>query len=161
MTAEGQPKAKAHRQHTIRVRVRQSDTDYLGIVYNPVYLDYATETVFQHVESLNFGVERIRALGGYFVVRRHDIDYLLAARAGEELLVTTHIIAMKGLLARRETTIVNAVTGRLVARAKTDYVFLKENGRPGHIPAAILDAFDWGQEVGAGGGTAPFEPGDD
>jgi acyl-CoA thioester hydrolase len=138
---------KVPRRHTIRLHVRQSDTDYLGIVYNPVYLDYAMEAVFQHVETYQFGLERIRALGGYFVVRRHEIDYLRPARAGDELLVTTHILGMKGLLATRATTIVNAATGEKVVKAKTDYVFVRPNGRPGHIPRDIIDAFDWGEET--------------
>ncbi|MCL4465681.1 MAG: acyl-CoA thioesterase [Chloroflexi bacterium] len=149
---------KVPRTHTIRVRVRQSDTDYLGIVYNPVYLDYAMEAVFQHVESHKFALERLRSLGGYFVVRRHEIDYLRPARASDELLVTTRILGMKGLLATRATSIVNATTGEQLARAKTDYVFVRDNGRPGHIPRAIIDAFEWGEQsepaVGAAGGDA-------
>ena len=149
MSTEQREEAKVRRKHTIRLRVRQSDTDYLGIVYNPVYLDYAAEAAYQHVESLGFGVEHIRALGGFFVVRRHEIDYLHAARAGDELLVTTHIPSMKGLLATRETTIVNAADGTLVAKAKSDYVWLRNNGRPGHIPKEALDAFDWGPEASA------------
>ena len=143
--------AKVPREHTIRLQVRQRDTDYLGIVYNPVYLDYAMEAVFQHVEKYGFGVQQLNTFGGHFVVRRHQIEYRRAARAGDELLVTTRILGMKGVLASRATRIVDAACGALVAEAKTDYVWVKESERPGRIPAAVLNCFDWeGKEPGEG-----------
>ena len=131
------------RRHTIRLQARYGDTDHLGIVYNPVYLEYAMEAAFQHAAALGFGLGRSPDTGGYFLVRRNEIEYRRAARAGDELLVTTEITSMKGMLATRATTIVDASTGKLVASATTDYVWVKESGRPGHIPAAVLAMFDW------------------
>ncbi|MHB1133177.1 MAG: acyl-CoA thioesterase [Chloroflexota bacterium] len=131
------------RRHTISLTVRQRDTDHLGIVYNPVYLDYAMEAAFRHAAALGFDLGRSASTGGYFIVRRHLIEYRRAARAGDELLVTTEITAMKGAQATRTTTIVDAATGSLVASGTTDYIWLKENGRPGRIPAAVLATFDW------------------
>jgi len=135
------------RAHTIRLKVRQRDTDFLGIVYNPVYLDYAMEAAFQHVETSGCDLEPHR-VGGYFVVRRNEIEYRRSARAGDELLVTTAITSMRGRQATRATTIVDVHTGAVVANAVTDYVWLRNTGRPGHIPATLLAAFGFANEDG-------------
>ena len=127
--------------HTIRLRVRHSDVDILGHVNNAVYLLYAQEAAYRHAESAGFSLARMRELGGAFVVRRHEVEYHRPARAGDELLVTTRITHMRGMRATRETSIVDAASGKQVMTASTDYVWVNNNGRPARIPVEALAKF--------------------
>src|SRR5207244_10362757 len=79
-------------EHTIRLRVRHHEMDALGHVNNAVYLHYVEEAAIEHARVLGFDEARWRALGGAWVVRRHEIDYRLPAVAGDELDVTTRIL---------------------------------------------------------------------
>lgn len=131
----------APRSFTTRLRVRYSDVDILGHVNNAVYLSYAMDAAFQHAVSAGFTVERMRELGGTFVVRRTVIDYHRPAKPGDELLVTTTLTEMNGMRANRATLIVDAASGKTVATASTDYVWVTQRGRPARIPAEALAAF--------------------
>src|SRR5438552_1058780 len=99
---------------TIRVRVRHYEMDSLGHVNNAVYLNYAEEAAIEHARQLGFDEARWRELGGAWVVRRHEIDYRLAAVAGDELDVTTGITAMNRVSATRRTTMVRVADGEVV-----------------------------------------------
>jgi len=79
---------------TLRVRVRHYEMDALGHVNNAVYLHYVEEAAIEHARQLGFDEARWRELGGAWVVRRHEIDYRVAAVAGDELDVTTRIVAL-------------------------------------------------------------------
>ncbi len=127
--------------YTIRLRVRHSDIDVLGHVNSANYVHFALEAAYQHANAAGFSLERWRQLGGAFVVRRHEIEYHRPAFAGDELLVTTQITHMHGFRATRQTTMVDAVSGRLVATATSDYVWVNERGKPARIPSAALAAF--------------------
>ena len=137
---------KAPRSYTIRLRVRHSDIDVMGHVNNAIYLHYVMEAAFQHAESAGFTVERMRELGGGWVVRRTEIEYLRQARAGDELLITTTIASMNGTRATRETKMVDATTNKTVASASTDYVWVNLRGRPSQIPSEAIATFDLSDE---------------
>ncbi|MHB1006277.1 MAG: acyl-CoA thioesterase [Chloroflexota bacterium] len=139
---------KVPRSHTIAIRVRHSDIDIMGHVNNAVYLQYVMEAAFQHAESAGFTMDRMREMGGGWVVRRAEIEYLRPARAGDELLVTTTLAQMRGLRATRETKMVDAATKKVIATASTDYIWINHQGRPTHIPAEALAAFDLSDEGG-------------
>ena len=128
--------------YTIRLRVRHDDIDQLGHVNNAVYLVYAQEAAYRHAESAGFSLERMRELGGAFVIHHLEIDYHRPAYAGDELLVTTRITFMKGMKATRETSVVKAGDAKPVATAKIDYIWVSNQGRPAHIPAEAIALFD-------------------
>ncbi|MHB1414856.1 MAG: acyl-CoA thioesterase [Chloroflexota bacterium] len=139
---DSQPRpTKAPISYTVRVQVRYSDLDMLEHVNNAVYLQYVQEAAMRHAEAVGYGYGRMRELGGTFVVRRHEIEYRRAARAGDELLITTRLVHMRGMRATRKTTIVDAASGKLVAEASTDYVWVGNHGRPAHIPADVISVF--------------------
>ncbi len=141
MMQEENPGQAAPLCHTIRLRVRHSDIDVLGHVNSANYVHFALEAAYQHAGAAGFPLERWRRLGGAFVVRRHEIEYLRPAFAGDELLVTTKITFMRGFRATRRTTIVDAASGRLVATATSDYVWVNSRGKPARIPPEALAAF--------------------
>lgn len=129
------------RSFTATITVRHSDADELGHVNNAVYLTYAVEAAYQHAESAGFSLDYMRELGGYFVVRHSEIDYRRPARPGDVLLVTTSLTEMRGMRATRRTEIVDSASGKTVASARMDYVWVDPKGRPARIPHAAFAIF--------------------
>lgn len=145
------------RSFTATITVRHRDADELGHVNNAVYLTYAVEAAYQHAESAGFGLDYMRALGGYFVVRHSEIDYHRPAKPGEVLLVTTSITEMRGMRATRRTEMIDSESGKSVASARMDYVWVDAKGRPARIPHEALVIFGLGSP--AGNPAQQIEPG--
>ena len=84
-------------------KVRHYEMDALGHVNNAVYLHYMEQAAIEHAAALGYTMERLRELGGLFISRRHEIDYLRPATAGDVLQVVTWAVDMKGAQARAST----------------------------------------------------------
>lgn len=118
-----------------RLVVRFSDCDPLAHVNNAVYLTY--------LEQARIALWR-RQLGGWpwrdsqhtgrregFILARAEVDFRAQAREGDELEVRLALGGFGRTSATYEYEIVNAVTGQLVAEAKTVQVWINyETGRP-------------------------------
>ncbi len=71
-----------------------------------------------------------------WVARRHTIDYLQPAFAGEELIVETQVADMKKVTSTRVYRILRRSDGELLAKAETDWAFVNyATGKPTRIPA--------------------------
>ena len=127
--------------YTMRLRVRQYEMDAFGHVNNAVYLNYLEQAATEHAAMLGFPQARLTELGGLFVVRRHEIDYLGAALAGDDLAVTTWPEMLTGARAVRCYEIRNVATGKRLIAARTLWVWVDLNGRPRAIPRELLEAF--------------------
>jgi acyl-CoA thioester hydrolase len=126
----------------MHLRVRQYETDALGHVNNAVYLNYLEQAAIEHAESMGFGKARLAELGGFFVVRRHEIDYLGSAVAGDELAITTWPEMLSGPRAVRCYEIRNTTSAKRIVTARTLWVWIdRMTGRPRPMPRAILDAY--------------------
>lgn len=143
--------------------VRHHEMDALGHVNNAVYLHYLEQAAIDHAAALGFTIERLREIGGLFIARRHEIDYLRPATAGDLLQVVTWAVELKGAQALRDYEIHRhgrgqpagdragaagflppgqAPAGDLLVRARTLWVFVDPaRGRPRRLPPAICDAF--------------------
>ncbi len=77
-------------------KVRHHEMDALGHVNNAVYLHYLEQAAIAHSDALGFTIARLAALGGVFIARRHEIDYLRPATAGDTLQVITWAAEMRG-----------------------------------------------------------------
>ena len=87
--------------------------------------------------------EAYLALGSVFVVRRHEVDYLLPAMEGDKLELHTWVEAWTGATSVRRTRIVRARDQRDVGRANTTWALVAANtGRPTRIPFEMKSAFD-------------------
>jgi acyl-CoA thioester hydrolase len=121
--------------------VRSYELDSNGHVNNAVYLAYAEEVAVMHAEALGFGREWTLAQAGAWVVRKHVITYHRPARFGQELELTTTVMAMRGARAARETRIALA-TGELLAELSTEWVWVRSSdGRPTRVPHALIEVF--------------------
>jgi len=90
-------------QFTTRLRVRRYEMDALGHVNNAVYLNYLEHVAVEHSESLGLTYEKYRDLGGTWVLRRMEVDYLRPAVGGDQLDATTWLQQMRGVRAIRTT----------------------------------------------------------
>src|SRR5690349_6863540 len=91
--------------------------DALGHVNNAVYLHYLEHAGWEHSLSVGMTLERYRQVGGIFVMRRIEIDYLRPAVAEEWLEIATWVPEMHGPRAVRKYHIRRAGTPDVILRA--------------------------------------------
>lgn len=127
---------------TTYLRVRHYEMDVLGHVNNAHYQHYLEQAAIEHSESLGFTPARYQELGGTFVMRRIQIDYLRPAVAGDVLAITTWLQEMRGPRAVRRYEIRKQGESDLRVTAEVLWVWVDQGSlRPRAIPDAILDAF--------------------
>lgn len=116
------------------------DIDELGHVSNLRYLSWVQEVAKRHSVAVGFDHGRYVELGAVFVVRRHELDYLLPAFEGERLTVRTHIATFAKVSCTRQTEMFR--DERCVMRASTLWAFVSTmTGRPTRIPEILHAAF--------------------
>ena len=122
------------------VEVVDADIDNLGHASNLIYLRWVQDAALAHSTALGFPETAYLARGQVWVVRKHEIEYLRPAVAGDRLRIETRVVLMKVANSVRRTEIFR--NGELVCRASTDWVYVDlSRGRPLRIPAEIRDAF--------------------
>jgi acyl-CoA thioester hydrolase len=125
------------------IRVQDDDMDALGHVNNAVYQQYLERAAVEHSAHLGFGLELYRQLGGVFVMRRIEIDYLRSAVAGDRLEVTTWLQEMRGPRAIRRYEIRKQGHDELLVTAEALWVWVDTKAmRPRAIPSELLLAFE-------------------
>jgi acyl-CoA thioester hydrolase len=130
------------RPFTARLRVRHYEMDSLGHVNHAVYLHYLEQAAVEHSEHLGFTLERYQELGGVFVMRRLEIDYLRSAVAGDTLEITTWAHEMRGPRAIRRYEIRKQGQAELLVTAEALWVWIETSTmRPRAIPGVLLEAF--------------------
>jgi acyl-CoA thioester hydrolase len=125
----------------LRVRADPADIDGLGHVSNLVYLRWVLEAALAHSTAKGLDEAAYKARGQGWVVRRHEIDYLRAAYAGDELVVETRVATLAAASSTRRTRILR--DGELLARAATSWAYVDfRTGRPMRIPEEVKDLFE-------------------
>jgi acyl-CoA thioester hydrolase len=126
--------------HTLRFTVEEADIDRLGHASNIAYVRWLQDASVAHSAAVGFGLEDYRRLGGVFVVRRHEIDYLRPVLRGDRLEVRTWIGSAAAARCVRITEI--RLADAVVARAETTFAYVEDaSGRPMRIPEPIRSAF--------------------
>jgi acyl-CoA thioester hydrolase len=126
---------------TIPITATAADIDDLGHVSNLVYVRWVLQAATAHSVARGWGHPEYRALGGVFVVRRHEIDYLAQVTLGQEILATTWVESWRAASCIRATELVRA--GQPVARAATTWAFMSiATGRPQRIPDELRKLFE-------------------
>lgn len=128
---------------TTRLRVRRYEMDALGHVNNAVYLNYLEHAAVEHSESLGLTYEKYRELGGTWVLRRMDVEYLRPAFGGDQLDVTTWLQEMRGVRAVRRYEIRRAGDDDLILTAEALWVWVSvATMRPRPVPAEVIAIFE-------------------
>jgi acyl-CoA thioester hydrolase len=138
------PPDRAFRHHFV---VRPADIDELGHANNVVWVRWVNEAAISHSKSVGLGPEVYLALGVVWVVRRHDIEYLLPALDGEELVAATWIETLRGATSLRRTVI--SRDDRVLARAATTWALIDTaTAKPRRIPKEMLARYGFHPEPG-------------
>ena len=122
--------------------IKPKDIDAFGHVNNEVYLRWLLEAATAHSDSLGYSTAKFVELGAGFVVRRHELDYLLPVFLKDEIRVETWSEFFEGAAGFRNYVIINVKNERKILTAKSKFVFVDlKSGRPMAIPEAIMRAF--------------------
>jgi acyl-CoA thioester hydrolase len=129
----------------IEVRIRPEDVDGMGHVNNIVYVRWVQEVALAHWFA-HAPAEARAAMT--WVVLRHEIDYLHAARPGDAVRARTWIGQAQAIRYERFTEIVRG-DGTVLARGRTLWCPVDmATGRPRRVPAEVRAAFSAAQQPG-------------
>jgi len=118
------------------------DIDELGHVSNVVFVRWVLEAAKAHSRAAGLDYDAYMRLGAVFVVRRHEVEYLLPAFAGDRVRLVTWVESWRGATSLRRTRVLRAAGGAELARAATTWAFVSTvGGRPRRIPADVATAF--------------------
>ena len=113
--------------------------DELGHVNNAVWVQWIQQVAVAHWESV---ADEQHKDAYFWVVVRHEIDYLRAAFAGDQIVARTWVgEAPKGARFDRHMEFVSA-DGKTLVRAVTQWAIIdKASGRPIRVPAEVVAPF--------------------
>jgi acyl-CoA thioester hydrolase len=127
---------------TYPIKVNASHIDRLNHVNNEVYLKWLLEAASAHSTALGYGMERYLKEESVFVVRRHEIEYLMSAYLDEELVVETWIKDIAGARTTRAYRIKRMSDQKTLVTAETLWVYISmKTGKPQEIPPAMARDF--------------------
>lgn len=136
------------------VSIGADDVDIQGRVSNHDIVRILADAAAAHSSHLGWDLAAYRRLGAWWVVRRHEVDYLQAAKAGDDLVCHTWPASFEKLRAARRHVLVRPTDGAVVARALNVWTLIDiKTGRPRRFPADILEAFDPTKWVGSPDGA--------
>jgi acyl-CoA thioester hydrolase len=120
-----------------------AEVDGYGHINNSVYVQWMDRCVWQHCNAVGMSFEFCRELGKGFAAIRHEIDYLKASYAGDQVLIANWITFNdQKLRAERRFQIIKIEGWITLLRAKSKYVCTDLNsGRPCRMPAQFKTDF--------------------
>ena len=124
---------------TRAITATEADIDELGHVNNAVWVQWIQEVAVAHWDAV---ADPGHHDSYFWVIVRHEIDYLRAAFAGETLTARTWVgEAPKGARFDRHMEFAGA-DGKVRVRAKTQWAIIdKAAGRPIRVPAEVVAPF--------------------
>lgn len=118
------------------------EIDRLGHANNLAYLRWMLDAAAAHSRECGWTTDRYLALGAAWVVRSHEIKYLMPAFEGDRLVVRTWVSDLKHFSSLRVYKIVRTSDRQLLASASTQWAFIDvAAGSLRRIPPEVLEAF--------------------
>ena len=97
---------------------------------------------FSSVCAAGWDIGRMIALGEGWVVRRHEIDYLMPLKPGETATMRTWVETAERASSERQYELFRASDGKMVSSGRTVWVWINyKTGRPARIPDAVIKDF--------------------
>ena len=113
--------------------------DELGHVNNAVWVQWIQQIAVAHWESLSDETHRLRY---YWVVVRHEIDYLRPAREGDAILARTYVGDQPQGARFDRFVEFTGKDGKVCVRARTEWAIVDRlSGRPIRVPAEVIAPF--------------------
>jgi YbgC/YbaW family acyl-CoA thioester hydrolase len=126
---------------TYRRKIRFSDADTQGIVFNPNYALYVADTITDFFDAIGVSWETFVANGYHLVLAKSEIEYRSPARLGETLVTGARIGRVGTSSLTFELQCWDEQSGRIVADARLAQIVVDEATlRPKPVPAFFLDA---------------------
>ena len=121
---------------------RPDEEDENGHISNVSYVRWIQDAARAHTDAVGWDRRAYEAVGGTFIVKRHEVDYKRGCHAGDDVVVTTVVEECRLASAIRRTRVLRLKDGAEILRARTEWVFVAIDGhRPARIPQGVLEAF--------------------
>lgn len=122
--------------------VTEDHLDLLGHVNNVVYLQWAEKVAWLHSQALGIGWSDFQTLDAAMVARTHELNYLAACFAGDQLMLRTWLSDRDGVSMFRQYEFVRQSDQRVVFQGHTRWVCIRlSTGRPMRMPEAFKNAY--------------------
>ena len=126
-----------------RMSVPDGDIDENCHVSNVAYVRWVQDAARAHAEACGWSKERFQSTGCFFLIRRHEVEYLRPAKESDDIKIITWVEQWRMASATRMTRILRAADDSELVIAKTDWVFVNIDGtRPKKIPLEGVRAFN-------------------
>ncbi len=121
------------------ITIIEGDIDGQGHVNNIMYLKWVQEAAIAHWNSVaDINMQE----ANFWVVSRHEIDYLKSAYLDSKLVAKTWVTEPQGAKSERHVTIMDTETETVYANIKTTFYLLDaKSKRPKRIDAEIVNVF--------------------
>jgi len=131
-----------HIIHHESFRVRYYECDAYGQLKNISHLRWMQEAAFGASKAVGYDFAQYTELGHLWLVRETDIEYLAPLLYGADVTIKTWVADFRRAHSLRRYEFIDAETGKIAARASTDWVYIDtETLRPVTVPAAMQAAF--------------------
>ena len=126
--------------YTVKVQVIPEDIDQLGHANNRTYLEWIITAANTHSESLGLSVDDYLNIGVAMVAKRHELNYIAATFANDDLIIGTWIATNDYRFeSKRKYQIIRLADEKTVLRAETDWVSMNiQNGKPQRMPEVFI-----------------------
>jgi len=126
--------------HQTTIQVRWGELDPYNHVNHAVYSSYLEHARVVMLDDLDRGMETLAEAGYQIVVVRSDVRFRASATAGDELVISTRIGAL------RAATMIWCQTidrnDQRIVDAEIHAACLSSNGRPVRIPETLREALE-------------------
>jgi acyl-CoA thioester hydrolase len=124
-------------------QVTADEIDGLGHVGNVEYLRWLQAAAIAHSAAQGWPTEKYFELGAGWVVRSHQIEYLMPAHRDDAIVVRTWVANLRGIRSLRRYEVWRPADQTLLAKAHTEWVFISFTSRqPRRVPEEIQAAFE-------------------
>ena len=129
--------------YVIEVTASTDDIDGYGHVNNAVYVSWLDRCAFAHCDAVGITVDVCQSLNRGMAAIRHEIDYLVAAYEGDQLLVGDWVtINDSRLRAQRQFQIIRLRDHKTLLRCTSNYVCTElQRGKPSRMPKQFIASF--------------------
>ncbi|MEC7815083.1 MAG: acyl-CoA thioesterase [Pseudomonadota bacterium] len=126
---------------TMTIRVQPEDTDRLGHANNVVYIRWLEEVSWAHIESLGMTWALHEETGKAMAITRTEVDYLLSANAGDELVLGTWLTDWDGRFrSARQFQLIRVADGKTLLRGLSTHACVDmKSQRPSRAPKAFAE----------------------
>ena len=126
---------------TLEITVQAEDTDRLGHANNVVYIRWLEEVSWAHIESLGMTWALHEETGKAMAITHTDVDYLMSANAGDQLVLGTWLTDWDGRFrSARQFQLIRRGDGKTLLRGMSTHACVDmKSQRPARAPKAFVD----------------------